>query len=168
MKFIIFSLSILFVIAGCKKQEFNEFNFSYSNTFETDFSIKFNNSNDSVYLRENWNHNENKIPKSEKNYVSTLSKSQRNKLDSFIKNINFKSFDTIYSENYSDGESYNFYINKNGIKKSIRIHSYSAPKSLEKFASWIYETKKSLPLKETKRNFIFKSKFIYPKPPKAP
>jgi hypothetical protein len=34
-------LSILILFLGCKKQEFDEFDFSYGNTFETDFSIKF-------------------------------------------------------------------------------------------------------------------------------
>jgi len=38
-KAIFLCIPILFL--GCKKQEFDEIDFSYGDTFETDFSIKF-------------------------------------------------------------------------------------------------------------------------------
>ena len=135
IKFLLLTLLISFF--SCNKNEFEEFDFSFGNTFETDFSIKFNSKNDSVFLRENWSPNEAKSPKSKTNYFAKLNKNQKKELDSFIKNIDFKSFDTLYFEKYSDGEYYNFYLEKNVLKKSIKIHSHNAPKSLEKFAFWI-------------------------------
>lgn len=166
-KIFLLILSISFL--SCKKkQKFDDFDFSFGNTFETDFSIKFNPKNDSVYIRENWSSFKNKTTKSETNYVSVLNASQKIKLDSFVENINFKNLDSLYSERYSDGEYYNFYIRKGEIKKTIKIHSHSAPKSLEKFAYWMYKTKKSLKLTETTRSFDFKSKNSFPDPPKLP
>lgn len=170
MKAKIITISIiLLLLVGCKKKTFDEFDFSFGNTFETNFSIKFNYSNDSVYIRQNWSANDIndkiKAPKSETNYISIINNEQRKKLDSFVSHINFKKFDTIYHESYADGESYKFHIKQNGIEKTIGIHSHNIPKELENFAYWIYETKKSLKLTETSENFDFKSKFIYPKPP---
>ncbi|KIC63960.1 hypothetical protein [Chryseobacterium taiwanense] len=161
-------LILLISLLNCKKQTFDEFDFSFGNTFETDFSIKFDSKNDSVYIRENWSSFQNKTTKSETNYLAVLNTSQKIKLDSFVESINFKTLDTLYFERYSDGEYYNFHIKKDGIEKTIKTHSHSIPKSLEKFAYWIYETKKSLKLTETKRNFDFKSKNNFPEPPEAP
>lgn len=164
----IFLFILLISLLNCKKQTFDNFDFSFGNTFETDFSIKFNPKNDSVYIRENWSSFENETTKSETNYVAVLNASQKMKLDSFVENINFKNLDSLYFENYKDGSYYNFHIKKDGIEKTIKTHSHSVPKSLEKFASWIYETKKSLKLTETKRSFDFKSKNNFLEPPKAP
>lgn len=97
-----------------------------------------------------------------------LNASQKIKLDSFVENINFKNLDSLYFENYQDGSYYNFHIKKDGIEKTITTHSHSVPKPLEKFASWIYETKKTLKLTETKRSFDFKSKNNFLESPKAP
>lgn len=168
MKNKILFLSITILFLGCKKQEFDEFDFSYGNTFETDFSIKFQSKNDSVFLYENWASDNAGISKSKTSYLSTLNKSQRSKLDSFISNIDFKNLDTLYFENYKDGEYFNFFIRKDKTRKTIRVHSDNAPQSLKNFAHWIYEIKKSLQLKETKRHFEFKSKNIDPEPPPAP
>ncbi|KQT21434.1 hypothetical protein ASG31_16295 [Chryseobacterium sp. Leaf404] len=160
--------TVLFLLINCKKQQFNEFDFSYGNTFETDFSIKFSPSNDSVFIREHWSANDLKKPVSQTNYVSQLNKLQKKELDSFIQNINFKSFDTIYFENYQDGNHSSFFINKDGLLKKIIVHSDNAPKSLTDFAAWIYNTKKSLKLIETQRKFDFRSKTNELEPPKAP
>ncbi|MDW9379947.1 hypothetical protein [Chryseobacterium sp. JV558] len=160
-------LSILFLFLGCKKQEFDDFDFSYSNTFETDFSIKFSSKNDSIFLYENWAAENKQLPRNKTSYLSTLNEKQRSKLESFMSNIDFKSLDTLYFEKYQDGEYYSFYIRKDKIRKTIKVHSYNAPKSLSNFAHWIYETKKSLKLKETQKSFEFKSKKNYPKLPPA-
>lgn len=158
-------LLILILLMGCKKQEFDEFDFSYGNTFETDFSIKFSNKNDSIFLYENWAPENNQLPRSKTSYISALNKSQKLKLDSFISNIDFKSLDTLYFEKYQDGEYYNFFIKKGKIRKTIKVHSHDAPQSLSSFAHWIYKTKKSLQLTETPRSFEFKSQNFYIKPP---
>ena len=159
----------LFIFLGCKQKSYDEFDFSFGNTFETDFSIKFLN-NDTVYIRENWSANDindnSKAPKSKTNYYSILNKQQIKKLDSFINNTDFTKFDTLYHENYADGEYYKFYIKKNNFIKTIKVHSHNVPKGLEKFAYWIYETKKGLKLEKTKKILDFKSKEIYPEPPK--
>lgn len=166
---ILFTFALLLFLLGCKKKSFDEFDFSYGNTFETDFSIKFNNSNDSVFIRENWSANDNnpriKSPKSNTNYFSVLSNLQKKKLDSFIKEIQFKKYDSIYFENYEDGNHYRIYVKKNGEQKLISVHSNNSPKELDEFAFWIYELKKNLKLTETKKVLNFKSKIETPKPP---
>lgn len=162
----ILGLILLLLLLNCKKQEYNEFDFSYGNTFETDFSIKFNSSNDSVFIREHWSPNDFKAPLSKTNYISQLNNLQKKELDSFIKTINFKAFDTLYLENYDDGEYFSFFIEKDGLTKNVKVHSHSAPPSLTNFAHWIYTTKKSLKLIETQRKFEFKSKAKELEPPK--
>lgn len=158
-------LLLLFLLLNCKKQEYDEFDFSYGNTFETDFSIKFNSNNDSVFIRENWSSNDFKAPVGKTNYISQLSNLQKKELDSFINTVNFKSLDTLYFEDYSDGEYFSFFIKKDGLTKNIKVHSHSAPKSLTDFADWIYRTKKSLRLIETQQQFEFKSKISELEPP---
>lgn len=165
MKNRVLILFILILFLGCKKQEFDEFDFSYGNSFETDFSIKFSHKNDSIFLYENWAPENNQLPKNKTSYLSVLNKSQKLKLDSFISKIDFKSLDTLYFEKYQDGEYYNFFIRKGKIRKTIKVHSLNAPQSLSSFAHWIYQTKKTLQLTETQRSFEFKSKNIYPEPP---
>ena len=167
MKDKLFILSIFLLLISCKKKQYDEFDFSYGNTFETDFSIKFTD-NDSVFIREHWSPNDFKKPVSQTNYFSRLNKLQKKELDSFIQNINFKSFDTLYFENYKDGNHSSFFINKDGLVKKIIVHSDNAPKSLTDFATWIYNTKKSLKLVETQRKLDFKSKSKELEPPKAP
>lgn len=168
MKHKIIALLSLFFLINCKKKEFEQFDFTYGNTFETNFSIKFSPDNDSVFIREHWSRNDKKDPFSNTNYVSRLSNLQKNKLDSFIKNIEFKVFDTLYFEKYQDGEHYSFHIKNNDLNKTIWVHNYNAPKSLDDFSKWIYDTKKSLKLIKTSKTFSFKSKAPELEPPKAP
>lgn len=167
MKCKIFILLILFLFINCKKKKFEQFDFTYGNTFETNFSIKFNPDNDSIFIREHWSSGIN-APLSNTNYVSKLSRLQKNKLDSFIDNINFKAFDTLYFKNYEDGEHYSFYIKNKDLNKTIWIHSNDAPQSLNDFSKWIYDTKKSLKLIEASKSFKFKSKAPELELPKAP
>ncbi|KUJ51150.1 hypothetical protein [Chryseobacterium sp. JAH] len=167
MKHKMIILLILFLLINCKKKEFEQFDFTYGNTFETSFSIKFNTDIDSVFIREHWSPNDTKAALSKTNYVSKLSKFQKKKLDSFIENVNFKMYDTLYFENYQDGEHYSFYINNDDLNKTIWVHSSHAPKSLSDFSEWIYKTKKSLKLTETSKIFEFKSKAQELEPPKV-
>ena len=166
---LIFAFALLLFLLNCKKKSFDEFDFSYGNTFETDFSIKFNNSNDSVFIRENWSAKDIseriKSPKSKTNYFAILSNLQKKKLDSFISEIKFEKYDSNYFENYKDGNYYRIYVNKNGEQKMISVHSNNSPKELDEFAFWIYEVKKNLKLTETKKVLNFKSKIEIPKPP---
>lgn len=166
---IILSFIMLTFLLNCKKKSFDEFDFSYGNTFETDFSIKFNNSNDSVFIRENWSPNDDntkrKFPRSKTNYFAFISNLEKKKLDSFITEIKFKKYDSIYYESYEDGDYYRIYVNKNGEQKMISVHSNNSPKELDEFASWIYELKKNLKLNETKKVLNFKSTIETPKPP---
>ncbi|MBO6186262.1 MAG: hypothetical protein J6O88_16505 [Chryseobacterium sp.] len=162
----ILGLILLLLLLSCKKQEYDEFDFSYGNTFETNFSIKFSPDSDSVFIREHWSPNDFKAPLSKTNYISQLNNLQKKELDSFIKTINFKAFDTLYLENYEDGEYFSFFIEKDGLTKNVKVHSHSVPQSLTNFADWIYTTKKSLKLIETQRKFDFKSKTKELEPPK--
>lgn len=169
MKLQIICAFALLSLLNCKKDSFEKFDFSYGNTFETDFSIKFNKSNDSVFIRENWSANDNnprvKSPKSNKNYFSIISELQRKKLDSFISKSKFEKYDSMYFENYQDGNYYRIYVNKNGEQRMINVHSNNAPKELDEFVFWIYEVKKNLKLTETKKVLNFKSKIEIPKSP---
>ncbi|MEO8254834.1 MAG: hypothetical protein ABI554_10665 [Flavobacterium sp.] len=85
-----------------------------------------------------------------------------------ISKTQVRKYNTEYEENYSDGEYYIFYIDKDSIKKSIEIHSYKddVPKDLDSLAKWIYKWKKKVKLIETdKKLTFFSSKYILPPTP---
>jgi len=163
---------------SCSKKEkdnnqFKYFDFSFSNTFETCFSIKVS-PNDSVYIREHWNVHDIwdstnvNIPKGETNYIALISKNDRKTLSELISKTQLKKYDYIYSENYSDGQFYRFYFDKDSIKKSIFIHSYKndVPKELDSLAKWIYTWKKRVRLIKTNKKLdFFSSQYVLPPPP---
>lgn len=175
MKKIALLITITTILLGCKKEEalakFKYFDFSFNNTFETCFSVKFT-PNDSVYIREHWNSHDvfdsTNIPKGKTNYIALINKEDKKTLIELISKTQLKKYDTIYDQNYSDGRSYRFYIDKDSIKKSILIHSYKndIPKDLDSLANWIYTWKKKVKLIETKKKLEFySSKYILPPPP---
>jgi hypothetical protein len=166
---------IMFIFFGCKKEDnvqFRYFDFSFNNTFETCFSVKFT-PNDSVYIREHWNANDvwdsiNIPPNGKTNYIALISKKDREALSKLISKTQLKKYDSIYDENYSDGRFYTLYIDKDSIKKSIAIHSYKndVPKELDSLAEWIYNWKKKVKLIQTNKELIFiSSKYVLPPPP---
>lgn len=163
------------IFFACKKEEtspkFKYFDFSFSNTFETSFSVKFT-PNDSVYLREHWNSrtvfDSTTIPKTQTNYIALITKEDKKTLIDLISKTQLKKYDSTYYENYSDGRFYTFYIDKDSIKKSIAIHSYKddVPKELDSLAKWIYIWKKNIKLIKTNKNLtFFSSKYVLPPPP---
>ncbi|RKE87705.1 hypothetical protein BXY58_1837 [Epilithonimonas arachidiradicis] len=160
----------LLLILSCNEKKYDEFEFSYGNTFETDFSIKFT-QNDSVYLRENWSPNDSNddipYPKSNTNYTAILTKKEKEKLNTFLNKIDFKKFDTAYIENYQDGEQFNLYFKKNYFEKTIFVRSHHSPQELDSLKNWIVGVKRNLKLTKTKKVLAFKSKFnpIPPPPP---
>lgn len=89
---------------GCKEEKsFDAFDFSFGNTFEMDFSIKFTHS-DTVFIRENWSYydiDENvSSPKRKTNYFSLLLKSEKMELNKLLESIEFSNFDTLYFDDY--------------------------------------------------------------------
>lgn len=175
MKKIALLITITAILFGCKKEEapakFKYFDFSYNNTFETCFSVKFT-PNDSVYIREHWNGNNAfdsaNIPRIKTNYIALISKEDKKALIELISKTQLKKYKSEYYQDYSDGEYYIFYIDKDSIKKSIAIHSHKndIPKDLDSLANWIYTWKKKVKLIETNKKLdFFSSKYILPPPP---
>ena len=143
------------------------FNFSYDNSFETCFSIKFT-QGDTVFVREHWTSEYDTKLKSNTNYVSIIKHSDRIFLDSLIKNMNFSKFDTAYYEGYKDGGQYKCYIKNQYLEKTIYVHSYhNVPSELDSLKNWIYKLKSNLKLKEIDTTLSFGSvgHFLPPPPP---
>lgn len=165
---ILLILFLLIFLNSCRQKSFDKFDFSFENTFETDFSISFNKS-DTVFIRENWSRNDIydniPAPKSKTNYFSILTTDERKKLDSFLITTNFKRYNVKYSENFTDGSAYCFYYKKNEFEKKIFVRSLNPPKELDDFAYWIYTTKKKLKLTKIKKELKFKSNIYNPPPP---
>lgn len=175
MKKEIFIISILVLLISCsrKEKDFDSFEYSYSGTFSTLFSIKFT-ENDTIFLREHWNASERsdnkKFPKAQTNYFAILTKKQKNQLSELLKKIDFKNINPEYSEDYSDGSSYQLIIEKGSSKKTVFVHSHKVPKELDSLSNWIYITKENLKLTETKKELTFKSinRILPPIPPPPP
>ena len=177
IKFLLIILIVSFL--SCSKKEnsdnkFKYFEFSYNDTFGSCFSIKAT-PNDSIYIREHWNAydiwDSTHIPKEKTNYIAVISKTDRKQLMKLITQTQLKKYDSIYDENFADGMTYIFYINKDSIQKSIYIHSYknNVPKELDSLGKWIYNWKKKAKLIQTDKKLTFKSsKYILPPPPPPP
>lgn len=169
---------VLFLFLGCKKEEadmkFKYFDFSFNNTFETCFSIKFT-PNDSVYIREHWNAHDvwdsTNIPKGKTNYIALISKKDKKTLIDLISKTQIKKYNSEYYENYSDGRFYTIYIDKDSIKKLIAVHSYKddVPRDLDSLGKWICTWKKKVKLIKTdKKLTFFSSESVLPPPPPPP
>ena len=121
-------------------ENFQSIDFTYNDVFSTCFSIKFSQS-DTAYIRQHFPSSFSDNLKSETSYFTLLTKADRITLDSFINIIPFHSYDTLYYEDFQDGEDYQFYIRKDTINKIIRIHSDSVPLALSDFKNWIVTRK---------------------------
>ena len=83
--------------------------------------------------------------------------------------LQFSSYDTTYYQDYHDGIDFQFYIEKDKIKKLIRVHSASVPSPLVDFKNWIVEMKKELFLHQLDTTIYFESeKFVVPPPAPPP
>ena len=151
---------------GQLRQTFHSFDFSYNDFFSTCFSIKFTHT-DTVFIKQHFAPAFSDTPKSGQSYYAILSDSDMQKRDSFINEINFLMLDTTYYEPYEDGIEYQFYIDKDSIKKLIYVHSDSVPNNVKTFAFWITDLKKKLKVHPVDRIFSFESvrNFISPKVP---
>ena len=149
-----------------KKMMFNQFDFSYNDFFSTCFSIKFT-QGDTVFIRQHWASAFSDSLKSNKNYRAILSDPERERLDSFLIKMKFATYDTSYYESYQDGHYYEFFINKDTLKKTIFVHSDSIPNELKDFGYWIVATKKKLRLVEIDTTLEFGS-LKYFLPPSVP
>ncbi len=175
MKVTIFILFTCLTITCCdnltkKESAFHEFDFSYDNTFETCFSIKFT-QGDTVFVREHWTSEYDTKLESKTNYISVIKHSDRITLDSLIKSINFSKFDTTYYENYADGRQYKYYIKNQQLDRTVYVHSYhNVPVELDSLEHWIYNLKSNLKLKkiDTALSFGSVGNFLPPAPPPPP
>jgi len=177
MNKLILSLLLCLIAFGCSKSSnsysFKTLEFSFSNTFETSFSIKLI-PGDSLYIREHWSANDIydsiKSPRSKTNYVSKLNAEQLKTLNYLVSRLNLKNYRDEYFEDYSDGSAYSLLIDKDSIKKQINVHSHQeVPKELDSLAMWLYKLKSQLALKEIDKNLDFKTaKFVNPPPPPPP
>jgi hypothetical protein len=146
----LFLLSLLSFLTLCcdnkkptKRKIFNDFDFSYNDVFSTCFSLKLT-QGDTVFIRQHFSLEPSDLPKKNKSYFAILDKQEREKADSFIKAIDFNRYDTIYYQDYQDGIEYQFYINNDTTKKTVYVHSGSAPSELFEFSKWIVDTKEHL------------------------
>ena len=161
MKKHLFTLIILLAFIACseKKKDFDYFEYSYSDTFSTAFSIQFT-QNDTLYLREHWNAEETsdakKFPRVETNYYALLAKNQEKELSELLHKINFTEVESEYFQDYEDGSTYEIIIKKGALEKTILVHSYSEPKELYVLSKWIYNTKKNLKLTKINKELDFK------------
>lgn len=145
-------------------KSFQAFDFTYNDVFSTCFSIKFLQS-DTVLIRQHFASSFSDSIKSQTSYYTLLSKADRLTLDSFINTIPFDKYDTSYYQDYQDGIDYEFYIQKDTIKKKIRVHSDSVPSALTDLKNWIVKRKQTLRLHQVDTTIKFESgKYILPPP----
>jgi hypothetical protein len=167
-----FSILLLISCDNSKKSvrqvSFQSFDFTYNDVFSTCFSIRFLPS-DTAFIRQHFARTLSDSLKSETSYYAILSKSDKAELDSFINALSFSQYDSVYYQAYQDGIDYQFYIEKDTIKKLIRVHSDSVPLALADFKNWIVQKKKQLQLHQVDTTIHFKSeKYVVPPPSPPP
>ena len=175
MRVLTFIFFTCLTITGCdnptkRETVFNKFDFSYDNTFETCFSIKFT-QGDTLFMREHWTSEYDTKLESKTNYISIIKHSDRITLDSLIKSINFSKVDSVYYEDYSDGGQYKCYIKNQYTDMTVYVHSYhNVPAELDSLKRWIYNLKSNLKFKkiDTVLNFGSVGHFLPPPPPPPP
>lgn len=145
-------------------KSFQAFDFTYNDVFSTCFSIKFLQC-DTALIRQHFASSFSDTIKSQTSYYTLLSKADRLTLDSFINTIPFDKYDTSYYQDYQDGIDYEFFIQKDTIKKSIRVHSDSVPSALTDFKNWIVKRKQTFKLHQVDTTIHFEGgKFILQPP----
>ena len=115
-----------------KHPTFDSFDFTYNNVFSNCFSIKFT-QGDTVYIKRHFVASLEDSAYAKASYYALLSKYQTNKLDSFIRAIDFSAYDSSYLDGSQDGLTYQFYIRRDTIVKTIFVHSRQAPGQLLRF-----------------------------------
>jgi hypothetical protein len=143
---------------------FQSFDFTYNDVFSTCFSIKFLQS-DTAFIKQHFATSSSDNLKSNNLYYAFLSKEDRMTLDSFISNIPFSRYEATYYEDYQDGVDFQFFIQKDTIKKLIRVHSDSVPSTLNDFMNWIVKKKKELRLHQIDTSIHFESEKYIVAPP---
>lgn len=166
MKKGILLVAIVFTFFGCKKEKvdefpFDSFIFSYSGE-NTDNSIKFTKS-DTVFLQKRY-------PTPTENFFAILQGEEKIKLNKYLKTLNFKKFDSVYTQkNLYDAESYLINISINGKSKSIFIYGDRAPEELYNFVDSLGTFKKNLVFLPTNQIIEFGDLGpILPPPPPPP
>ena len=149
MKYFLLLVAVCVTLLSCnnfhhvdKSKSFNQFDFSYNDFFTTCFSIKFT-QGDTVFIQQHFAPFSDTL-KSSKNYYAVLNKVERQKIDSFLFEMNFATYDTSYYESYEDGHYYQFFISNDSLQKTVFVHSDSIPTELKAFAYWIVATKRKL------------------------
>jgi len=118
---------------GTKPTTFDDFIFSYSQ-LNADYSIKFTNS-DTIFLQR-------RFPRPTELFYSVFSSNDSLKLDSFLKKINFKNYDTVYVQKFlEDGGSYKFVVTKDTTTNWTFIYGDNGPKQLYGFGNWLSNLK---------------------------
>ena len=168
LKLIILLSLALLISCSKKEKDFDSFEYTYSGTFSTVFSLKITDK-DSVFLREHWNNGNIEYPKSETNYFAIINEKQRTELTKLIRKIDFRKINSEYYENYLDGSAFQIFIRKGKFEKRVLVHSYKIPKELESLSDWLNNTKQNLKLTKTSKNLKFISADgILPPPPPPP
>ena len=170
MKYIIYVIAISLTLLSCdnsrvgKLRVFNQFDFSYNNTFTTCFSIKFT-QGDTVFIKEHFASMADSL-EDDNNYFAILSGKERQKLDSFLNKMKFETYDTSYFQSYEDGAYCQFYFANDTLQKVVFIHSDNVPAELKEFSNWIVATKKNLKNHLADRAIEFGSlEYFYPEGP---
>jgi hypothetical protein len=163
------------LLTGCdisqkpvQQESVESIDFTYNDVFSTCFSIKYSQS-DTAYIRQHFTSSFSDNLESETSYLTLLTQADRITLDSFINKIPFHSYDTSYYEDYQDGIDYQFYIQKNNLKKCIRVHSDNVPSALTDFKNWIVKRKEQYALHRVDTTIYFESaKYVVPPPAPPP
>jgi len=134
MRLLFLGLIIVLIIDSCNRPKpsiplFDEFEFSYTNTFKDSYTIKFT-KGDTVYKARYF-------PYPDSNFIGVITPYERKKLDSLISKIDFGKLDSLYYQTYEDGLGYQFYIKNDSVTKTILVHSESVPDNLKQLAYWI-------------------------------
>jgi len=149
----------IFLLVGCKKNKIEELDYTFSDSFAINFSIKYKNG-DTIYFRKNFEDLAKNPYKWNENYFAILNSKQKEEFNKHLNSLNIKKYDSIYEQNFVDGVTYKFYFKTNTISKMVFVHSHEAPEELDEFSNWIYNLKKNIKLHKLNKEIDIKSENI--------
>ena len=162
-------LPIIFFLLGCNVinnypdsfKTIEQIDYSFDSGWRETYSIKINSNGNCIIGEGRW---------SIKYYTGKLTETDMKELDSMVKSIQFKQFDSSYIEDVVDQSSYKiFLIEKNRDTIVKFVYGRTAPQQLNAFSNRISLLKNTLKLiqKDTVVEFISRKNF-YPPSIEAP
>lgn len=143
------------------EESFTTLDLSYNNTFSTAFSLKLNDANDTVYVKQDFTNGHGLQPRS---YYAIVHDDVKRLLISQAESVLLLHPDSLYDEGLQDGEEYKICIVGSEANSCVRVHTLNLPQNAKLFAEHLIDFKDRLTYHKLEREIHYASDDILSKP----